>query len=333
MKAVVITSPGSPKVLQVQEVDEPQLQDGEVLIKIEATAINMVDTFQRKGLNRLRIGASPYLGLECSGTIEAVGTNVSRWKIGDQVCALLSGGGYAEKVTVPSVQLLPVPPNISLKDAAFFPKAAYTVWSTVFMISKLSPGQSFLVHGGSTGIGTFAIQIAKYYGIKVFTTAVSEEELAFCKDIGADVCINCKTEDFVVRVNEETQGKGVDVILDSIGEGYYKPNLESLNVSGRLFLSVGGKFLMFGYIGDTRPKTNLVTLLTKHVTIQLIDLHGKSIENKGEIVREVEKNVWPAIDCGKVKPVVYKSFPLSEASEAHSLMESSKHMGKILLFP
>ncbi|XP_047309041.1 quinone oxidoreductase PIG3-like [Impatiens glandulifera] len=325
MKAVVITSPGGPEVLQVQEVDEPQLQDGEVLIKIEATAINRADTLQRKGLHPPPKGASPYLGLECSGTIEAVGTNVSRWKIGDQVCALLSGGGYAEKVTVPAVQVLPVPPNISLKDAACFPEVVCTVWSTVFMISKLSPGESFLVHGGSSGIGTFAIQIAKYYGIKVFTTAGSEEKLAFCKDIGADVCINYKTEDFVARVKEETQGKGVDVILDNIGAAYYQRNLESLNVGGRLFI--------IGFMGGTVTETNLTMLLAKRLTVQAAGLRGRSIENKGEIVREVEKNVWPAIDCGKVKPVVYKSFPLSEVSEAHSLMESSKHMGKILLFP
>ncbi|CAH1415754.1 unnamed protein product [Lactuca virosa] len=291
MKAVVITTPGGPEVLKLQEVEDPKLKDDEVLIKVEATALNRADTLQRQGKYPPPKGDSEYPGLECSGTIEAVGKNVSRWKVGDQVCALISGGGYAEKVAVPSGQVLPIPSGVSLKDAASFPEVACTVWSTVFMTSKLSSGETFLIHGGSSGIGTFAIQMAKYLGIKVFVTAGSEEKLKACKELGADVGINYKTEDFVARVKEETGGKGVDVILDNIGGAYFQKNLESLGAG----------------------------------------LRTRSLEKKGEIVSEVEKNVWPAIAQGKVKLVVYKYFPLSEAGEAHKLMETSTHIGKILL--
>ncbi|XP_024046037.1 quinone oxidoreductase PIG3-like isoform X2 [Citrus clementina] len=272
MKAIVITQPGSPEVLQLQEVEDPQIKDDEVLIKVEATALNRADTLQRKGSYPPPKGASPHPGLECSGTILSVGKNVSRWKVGDQVCALLGGGGYAEKVAVPAGQVLPVPSGVSLKDAAAFPEVACTVWSTVFMTSHLSPGESFLVHGGSSGIGTFAIQMGKCQGVRVFVTAGSEEKLAVCKDLGADVCINYKTEDFVARVKEETGGKAAG-------------------------------------------------------------LRSRSTENKALIVSEVEKNVWPAIAVGKVKPVIYKYLPLCEAAEAHQLMESSQHIGKIMLVP
>ncbi|KAJ9168913.1 hypothetical protein P3X46_020390 [Hevea brasiliensis] len=325
MKAVVITALGGPEVLQLQEVDDPQIKDDEVLVKVEATALNRADTLQRIGKHPPPKGASPYPGLECSGTIEAVGKLVSRWKVGDQVCALLAGGAYAEKVAVPAGQVLPVPPGISLKDAAAFPEVACTVWSTVFMMSRLSAGETFLIHGGSSGIGTFAIQIAKYKGVRVFVTAGSEEKLAACKELGADVCINYKTEDFVARVKEETGGKGVDVILDCIGASYFQRNLDSLNFDGRLFI--------IGFMGGAVTELNMTSLLAKRLTVQAAGLRGRSVENKAEIVNEVEKNVWPAIVEGKVKPVVYNHFPLSEAAESHRLLESSQHIGKILLVP
>lgn len=326
MKAVVITSPGGPEVLQLQEVeDPPEIKDDEVLIKVEATALNRADTLQRKGSYPPPPGASPYPGLECSGTILHVGNNVSRWKPGDQVCALLPGGGYAEKVAVNAGQVLPIPSGVSLKDAASLPEVACTVWSTVFMMSRLSAGETFLVHGGSSGIGTFAIQIAKYYGAKVFVTAGSEEKLAFCKDLGADMCINYKTEDFVARVKEETAGKGVDVILDNMGAAYLKRNLESLNLDGRLFI--------IGLQGGATTEVNLASLLARRLTVQAAGLRNRTPENKAVIVKEVEKNVWPAVVANKVKPIVHKYFPLSEAAEAHRLMESSKHIGKILLIP
>ncbi|KAF9588909.1 hypothetical protein IFM89_017140 [Coptis chinensis] len=261
MKAVVITTPGGPEVLKLQEVETPGIGNNEVLIKVEATAINRADTYQRKGNHPPPPGASPYPGLECSGTIEAVGNDVTRWKVGDQVCALLSGGGYAEKVAVPAGQVLPVPPGVSLKDAASFPEVACTVWSTVFMTSRLSVGEIFLVHGGSSGIGTFAIQMAKYIGARVFVTAGSEEKLAFCKDLGADVCINYKTEDFAARVTEETGGRGVDVILDNIGGPYFQKNLNSLSIDGRLFL--------LGFQGGpVASDINLAFILARRLTVQ-----------------------------------------------------------------
>ncbi|XP_061363050.1 uncharacterized protein LOC133306704 isoform X2 [Gastrolobium bilobum] len=319
MKAIVITSPGDPEVLQLQNVEDPKIRDDEVLIRVHATALNGADMQQRKGSYPPPKDASPYLGLECSGAIESVGKNVSRWKIGDQVCAILSGGGYAEKVAVPAGQVLPVPSGISLKDATSFPEVACTVWSTVFMTSRLSQGETLLIHGGSSGIGTFAIQIAKYRGARVFVTA------AFCKGIGADVGINYKTEDFVARVKEETGGQGVDVILDCMGASYYQRNLDSLNLDGRLFI--------IGFQGGISTEVDLRTLFAKRLTVQGAGLRNRSPENKAVIISEVEKNVWPAIAEGKVKPVINKSFPLSEAAEAHRLMESSQHIGKILLVP
>lgn len=321
----MITQPGGPEVLQLQEVEDPQINDDEVLIKVEATALNRADTLQRKGSYPPPKGASPYPGLECSGTILSVGKNVSRWKVGDQVCALLGGGGYAEKVAVPAGQVLPVPSGVSLKDAAAFPEVACTVWSTVFMTSHLSPGESFLVHGGSSGIGTFAIQMGKCQGVRVFVTAGSEEKLAVCKDLGADVCINYKTEDFVARVKEETGGKGVDVILDCMGASYFQRNLDSLNIDGRLFI--------IGTQGGAKTELNITSLFARRLTVQAAGLRSRSTENKVLIVSEVEKNVWPAIAVGKVKPVIYKYLPLCEAAEAHQHMESSQHIGKIMLVP
>ncbi|PKA62189.1 Quinone oxidoreductase-like protein [Apostasia shenzhenica] len=325
MRAVEITTPGGPDVLQIREVDEPALADGEVLIKVDAAGVNRADTVQRRGSYPPPKGASPFPGLECSGTVVAVGRSVDRWKIGDQVCALLSGGGYAEKVAASAGQVLPVPKGISLREAASFPEVACTVWSTVFMMSRLTSGETFLVHGGSSGIGTFAIQIAKHYGIRVFVTAGSDEKLAVCKDLGADVCINYKSEDFVARIKEETGGKGVDVILDNIGGAYFQRNLESLNMDGRLFI--------IGFQGGTVTEVNLSCMLARRLTVQAAGLRNRSIENKASIVAEVEKRVWPAIEAGKVKPVVHKTLPLSEAAEAHRIMESSVHIGKILLIP
>ncbi|KAK0579430.1 hypothetical protein LWI29_026302 [Acer saccharum] len=325
MKAIVITTPGGPEVLKLQEVEDPQIKDDEVLIKVEATALNRADTLQRKGSYPPPKDASPYPGLECSGTVVSVGKHVSRWKVGDQVCALLSGGGYAEKVAVPAGQILPVPPSVSLKDAAAFPEVACTVWSTVFMTSHLSAGETFLVHGGSSGIGTFAIQIAKCRGVRVFATAGSDEKLAFCKKLGADVCINYKTEDFVARVKEETGGKGVNVILDCVGAPYFQQNLDSLDFDGRLFI--------IGTQGGAKTELNIGSLFARRLTVQAAGLRSRSLENKAEIVSEVEKYVWPAITAGEVKPVIHKYFPLSEAAEAHQLMESSQHIGKIMLVP
>ncbi|XP_044955579.1 quinone oxidoreductase PIG3-like [Hordeum vulgare subsp. vulgare] len=327
MRAVAIASPGGPEVLEEREVEDlPAPGDGEVLLRVAAAGVNRTDTVQRQGGYPLPPGASPYPGVECSGTILALGANVHpRWVVGDQVCALLPGGGYAEKVVVPAALLLPVPEEVSLTDAAGLPEVACTVWSTVFMTSHLSPGESFLIHGGSSGIGTFAIQMAKHLGIKVIVTAGSEEKLAACAGLGADVCINYKTEDFVARIKEETNGNGVDVILDNVGGPYLQRNLESLAVDGRLFI--------IGFMGGTVTELNLQAMLARRLTIQVAGLRSRSLANKAQIVSAVEKNVWPAVASGKVRPVVYKTLSLSEAAEAHKLMESSSHIGKILLIP
>ncbi|KAI4982903.1 hypothetical protein ZWY2020_023395 [Hordeum vulgare] len=288
MRAVAIASPGGPEVLEEREVEDlPAPGDGEVLLRVAAAGVNRTDTVQRQGGYPLPPGASPYPGVECSGTILALGANVHpRWVVGDQVCALLPGGGYAEKVVMPAALLLPVPEEVSLTDAAGLPEVACTVWSTVFMTSHLSPGESFLIHGGSSGIGTFAIQMAKHLGIKVIVTAGSEEKLAACAGLGADVCINYKTEDFVARIKEETNGNGVDVILDNVGGPYLQRNLESLAVDGRLFI--------IGFMGGTVTELNLQAMLARRLTIQVAGLRSRSLANKARIVSAVEKNVWPA---------------------------------------
>ncbi|KAJ7562215.1 hypothetical protein O6H91_03G059200 [Diphasiastrum complanatum] len=326
MKAIVIREPGGPEVLELREVADPEVHDGEVLIKIAAAGVNRADTSQRKGQYPPPPGAPVYLGLECSGVIEAVGSGVENWKVGDEVCALLTGGGYAEKVAVSAGQLLPIPKGISLQDAASLSEAACTVWSTIFMTSHLSFGESLLIHGGTSGIGTFAIQIAKYIGAKVFTTAGSDESLLECSKLGADVTINYKKEDFVARVKDETNDKaaGVDVILDIIGASYFQRNLDSLSLGGRLFI--------IGFQTGLTGQFNLGPLLVKRLTVSAAGLRSRSTENKAQIVAEVLANVWPAIEEGKVKPIIYKSLPLENAAEAHHLIEGN-HLGKILLIP
>ncbi|KAE8700500.1 Beta-galactosidase 8 [Hibiscus syriacus] len=267
MKVVVITTARGPEVLQLQQVEDPELKEDEVLIKVEVTALNRADTLQRKGAHHPPKGARPYPGLECSGTVQAVGKNVSRWRVGDQVC-ILSGGGYAEKVAVPAGQVLSVQLGVSLKDAASLPEVALE---------------------------------AKAKGATVLETPGIEEKFAVCDKLGADVCINYKTEDFVARVKEETGGKGVDVILDCIGAAYLQRNVDSLNFDAP-------------HSATDRDAS-------------------RKPENKAMVVNEVEKNVWPEVVAGKLKPIVYKSFPLSEAGEGHKLMESNEHIGKILLVP
>ncbi|ONK65975.1 uncharacterized protein A4U43_C06F2900 [Asparagus officinalis] len=306
MKAITVTTSGD---LSLREVGDPlAIGDGDVLIKVAAIRLSIAARYRRTEI-MIPKESSPYPGLECSGTVIDAGRSVDRWRIGDQVCALLNGGGYAEKVAVPASQVLPIPQGVSLIEAASFPEVACTVWSTVFMMSQLSTGQTFLIHGGSSGIGTFAIQIAKYLGVKVFVTAGNKEKLAACKNLGADVCINYKTEDFVERVKEETGDKGVDVVLDHIGGPYLQRNLDSLAMDGRLFI-IG---CMEGMVADV----NLSCLLSKRLTVQAARLRHRSPESKAVIVGEVEKYVWPAIAAGRVKPVVYKYLPLSEAAEAH----------------
>jgi putative PIG3 family NAD(P)H quinone oxidoreductase len=242
-----------------------------------------------------------------------------------QVCALLGGGGYAEKVCVHESHCLPIPKGISLTDAASLPEVTCTVWSTTFMTSKLAPGESFLVHGGSSGIGTFAIQIAKAKGCKVFTTVGSAGKIKFVTDLGADLAINYKEEDFVAKVKEATGGKGVDVILDNMGASYFQKNLDALGMDGRLF--------SIGFMGGLEAQVNLSPFVYKRLTYQSAGLRGRTNENKSQIVDEVKKYVWPLVESGKVKTIIDTTFPLGEASKAHELLESSTHMGKVLLTP
>lgn len=324
MKAVVVSSPGPPSVLSIEEVPPPSpILPSDVLLQVTAAGVNRADIMQRQGLYPPPKGASTYLGLECSGTIEEVGSDVREWKKGDKVCALLAGGGYAEKVCVPSGQLLPVPRGLSLIEAASLPEAACTVWSTVFMGAQLKAGESFLVHGGSSGIGTFAIQLAKAFGARVFCTVGSVEKSERCLQLGADVAINYRTEDFVARVKEETGGAGVDVILDIVGGDYLSRNLKALREDGRLFV--------IGLQGGRFGEADLARMLTKRLSLLSAGLRGRPLEQKAEIVKAVRKYIWPKIEDGAIKPIVHSSFPLADARGAHELVESSVHIGKVLL--
>lgn len=323
MKGIEIVRPGGPEVLELHDVPVPEMKPGEVLIKVAAAAINRADVMQRQGSYPVPKGASLLPGLECAGTIEAISEGVTGWEVGQEVCALLAGGGYAEKVNSPASQLLPVPKGMSLVEAAALPEATCTVWSTVFMIAKLKAGETFLMHGGTSGIGTYAIQIAKAMGARVFCTAGSDKKVEECKKLGADVGINYKTEDFVTRVKDETGGNGVDVILDIMGASYLKQNLSALAVGGRLFV--------LGLMGGRTGELDLGTMLMKRLTVHSAALRSRPLEQKAEIVRETQRNLWPLIEAGKIRPLVDSTVPLAQAAEAHAHMEASFHIGKIVL--
>ncbi|CAK9202579.1 unnamed protein product [Sphagnum troendelagicum] len=325
MKAVVIRAPGGPEVLELRVVEEAKVGEGEVLIKVVAAALNKADCKQRKGNNPPPHGRSLYPGLECSGIIDAVGSGVSDWKVGDEVCALLPGGGYAEKVSAPAGQVMPIPKGVSLRDAAGFPEVACTVWSTLFMTLHLSAGETLLIQGGGSGIGTFAIQLAKAKGCKVICTAGTDEKVEKCIKLGADIGINHNEEDFVQRTLEETNGDGVNVILDIVGAPYLNRNMEVLAMDGRIFI--------LGMQDGFRAEVNIAPLMKRNITIASSTLRARTVENKASIVQEVIKNVWPEIESGKVKPVVENTFPLDKAVVGHRLMESNRHFGKILLLP
>ncbi|KAK9152607.1 hypothetical protein Sjap_000087 [Stephania japonica] len=320
MKAVVVTVPGAPEVVKVEEVEDPKVAEGEVLIKVAASGLNGVDVLQRQGKYELQRGSRQFLGLECSGIVEAVGQGVSRWKIGDKVCALLNGGGYAEKVAVPAGQVLPIPDHVSLIQAACFPEVACTVWSAVFMTSKLTAGQTLLINGGSNGVAIFAIQMAKHQGARVIFTEGNAIWVTLCKVFGSDVSINFTTEDYVARVMMETGGKGVDVILDSRGANFFERNLECLKTGGWFFLLD----LDCGWIQNLRP------IVGKSLKVLEPGLRSETPETKAMIVNEVEKNVWPAIAARNVMPSPSKSFLLSEAAEAHWFMENMEPIDKTL---
>lgn len=316
MHAIVIAEPGGPEVLTWQEVPDPVPASGEVVIDVTASAVNRADVLQRRGYYNPPPGATKVPGLECSGVVSEVGENVEGVEVGQEVCALLAGGGYAERVAVPWQQVMPVPAGVSLVEAAALPEAACTVWSMVFMAARLRRGETLLVHGGASGIGTMAIQLAKAHGAKVVVTAGSPEKLERCLALGADEAINYREEDFSTKVK-------ADVILDIIGAKYLAQNVETLNIGGRL--------IMIGMQGGTRGELHIGMLLSKRASIHAAGLRARPVEEKGVIVRSVVENVWPLIEAGAVRPVIYGRVPIDEAAWAHRMLDSGDHVGKILL--
>ncbi|MEV8556300.1 NAD(P)H-quinone oxidoreductase [Streptomyces sp. NPDC051917] len=323
MHAITIPEPGGPEALVWAEVPDPVPGEGEVLVEVVASAVNRADVLQRQGFYNPPPGASPYPGLECSGRIAALGPGVSGWAVGDEVCALLSGGGYAEKVVVPAGQLLPVPEGVDLKQAAALPEVVCTVWSNVFMIAHLRPGETLLVHGGSSGIGTMAIQLAKAVGAKVAVTAGTKEKLERCAELGADILINYREQDFVAEIEQATGGAGADVILDNMGAKYLDRNVRALAVSGRLAI--------IGMQGGVKGELNIGTLLSKRAAISATSLRARPLSEKAAIVAAVREHVWPLLAGGHVRPVVDREVPMAEAAEGHRVVEASGHVGKVLL--
>ena len=320
MRAVVASAAGGPEVLSLGEVPDPTPGPGEVLVEVAATAVNRADILQRQGFYPVPEGATEIIGLECSGAIVELGEGVEGWQVGQEVCALLTGGGYAERVPVPVGQLMSVPAGVSLVDAAALPEVACTVWSNVFMVAGLQPGERLLVHGGGGGIGTMAIQVASALSAKVFTTAGSANKLAVCADLGADVTINYHDEDFVEVLK---QAGGADVILDNMGGKYLGRNVSALATSGRL--------VIIGLQGGTKGELDINALLRRRAAVIATALRSRPLAEKAAICAEVVDNVWPLIEDGSVRPIVHARMPLAEVADAHRLLEESGHVGKIVL--
>jgi putative PIG3 family NAD(P)H quinone oxidoreductase len=323
MRVVESHGAGDPDVLAIGERPAPEPGSDEVVIDVAAAGINFPDLAQRRGLYPPPPGASDVLGLECSGVVSAVGSDVARWKPGDEVCALLSGGGYAEQVAVPAQQLLPIPAGVDLESAAGLPEVTATVWSNVFMLAGLHEAETLLVHGGAGGIGTMAIQLGKAFGARVAVTAGSSEKLARCAELGADIGIDYKEQDFVEELRAATGGHGADVILDNIGGEYLPRNIEALATAGRLVV-----------IGTQRGATgelSLGRLQDKRGAVLATRLRPRPLGEKAAIIASVEEHVWPLIEAGKVRPVVHQVFALDDVREAHRTIEASTHVGKVLL--
>lgn len=323
MTCVEISEPGGPDVLKPATRPLPEVRGGEVLIRVAWAGVNRPDVAQRAGSYPAPKNASDLPGLEASGTVVAVGPGVTALNVGTEVTALLNGGGYAEYVNVPADTCLPVPKGMDLRTAAAIPETAFTVWHNVFERAGLRPGESFLVHGGSSGIGSMAIQLAKALEATVFTTAGSEEKCAFCRDLGADVAINYKTETFEDVIAEKSGGRGVDVILDMVGGDYIKRNLKILAEDGRL--------AQIAFLTGSKVELNLAPFMVKRQTLTGSTLRAQSDAAKARLAAEVAKHVWPLIEAGKAAPLIHAEFPFTQANEAHRLMETSAHMGKILL--
>ncbi|GAA3848124.1 NAD(P)H-quinone oxidoreductase [Streptomyces sedi] len=320
MRAVTIPEPGGPEALVWAEVPDPTPGPGEVLLEVASSGVNRADVLQRQGFYDPPPGASPYPGLECAGRVAALGPGVSGWRIGDEACALLSGGGYAELVNVPAGQLLPVPEGVGLLAAGGLPEVACTVWSNVFGVAGLRPGETLLVHGGASGIGTFAIQLAKAFGARVAVTAGSAEKLERCRELGADLLINYRDDDFV---EELRRVGGADVILDIVGARYLARNVEAL--------ATGGRLAVIGLQGGARGELPLGRLLARRGSVSATSLRARPPEEKAAIVGEVADRVWPLVAEGRLRPVIDRLLPLPEASLAHEVLEAGGHVGKILL--
>lgn len=320
MRAVVVNEPGGPEALTVTDLPDPEPGPGDVVIDIVASAVNRADTLQRQGFYPPPPGASEVLGLECSGRISALGEGVEGWAVGDEVCALLSGGGYAEKVAVPSGQVMPLPPGVDLVTAGSIPEVACTVWSNVFMVAGLQPGEKFLVHGGAGGIGTFAIQLAVAAGAEVFATAGSAEKLELCGELGADRAINYRDEDFVEVL---TEVGGADVILDNMGAKYLTRNVKALAKEGRL--------VIIGMQGGVKGELNIAELLGKRGAVIATSLRSRPTEDKAAICASVVENVWPLFEQAAITPRVSASYSLDDVAEAHRFLDSGDHTGKLLL--
>ena len=323
MKAITIPTPGDADSLVLDEVPTPEIAADEVRVQVAAAGVNRADLMQRQGFYPPPPGSSTYPGLEVSGTISVLGRDVTGWAVGDQVCALLSGGGYAEQVAVPAAQLLPVPAGVSLVDAAALPEVVCTVWSNVFMTANLQPDQTILIHGGSSGIGTMAIQLARAIGARIAVTAGSGDKLEACRALGAEILVNYREQDFVEVLADATQGRGADVILDNMGAKYLARNVNGLAVNGRL--------VIIGLQGGVKAELDINALLRKCAAIIATSLRARPAAEKAVIVAAVREHVWPLIEAGHVKPIVHKTFPLARASDAHRELEASTHIGKILL--
>lgn len=322
MRAVTVPEPGGPEALTLARVPQPELSEGVVLIDVAAAGLNGADLAQRRGAYPPPPGAPDWPGLEVSGVVAAVGASTSPFAVGDRVCALIPGGGYAERVAVDARLVLPVPDGVDLVQAAGLPEVAATVWSNVFMLGRLRPGESLLVHGGSSGIGSMAIQLAVALGSPVFATAGTDEKVAFCESLGA-TGINYRTEDFVQRVTDATNGRGVDVILDMVAADYLDRDVASL--------AVGGRVMVIATQGGSRAGLDVRRLMGRRGSIHATTIRARPIEERAAIIAEVRAHVWPFIEQGRVRPVIDSVFPLEKAADAHRRMESSAHIGKILL--
>ncbi|MDX2313026.1 MAG: NAD(P)H-quinone oxidoreductase [Gammaproteobacteria bacterium] len=323
MRAIEITEPGGPEVLRIGERPVPEPGEGEVLIKVAAAGVNRPDVMQRTGMYPPPPGASDIPGLEIAGTVAALGADAGGVQEGDLVCALVAGGGYADYCVAPASLCLPVPEVLSAAQAAAIPETFFTVWTNVFDRGRLASGESLLVHGGSSGIGTTAIQLAKAFGATVYVTAGSDEKCNACTELGADAAINYRDEDFVARISELTNERGVDVILDMIGGDYLPRNLKSLAVEGRI--------VQIALQGGPKVQMNLLPIMLKRLTLTGSTLRPRTVAQKAMIAHSLREKVWPLLESEKVRPIIHATFPLAEASEAHRMMESSQHIGKIVL--